>query len=181
MRRRRYDRNVDMTGTPGMTETPWANRDDLRITAVRAIVTAPEGIPLVVVRVDTTDAGLYGLGCATFTQRYPAVVATLDEFVAPQVIGRHPSDIEDLTRTVHYSSYWRDGPVLNNALSGLDMALWDIAGKRFGVPVYELLGGRVRAAATTYSHASGRRVEDTIERAAELMAQGWSQDRKSVV
>jgi mannonate dehydratase len=78
---------------------------------------------------------------------------------------------------VHYSSYWRSGPVLNNALSGLDMALWDIAGKRLGVPVYELLGGRVRAAAATYLHASGRRIEDTIEHAAAIMARGWTHVR----
>lgn len=157
--------------------SPWVDRDGLRIASVRAIVTAPEGIPLVVVRVDTSDDGLSGLGCATFTQRYTAVVDAVDRFVAPQVIGRHPADIEDLTRAIHYSSYWRDGPVLNNALSGLDMALWDIAGKRLGVPVYELLGGRVRAAAQTYSHASGRGVEDTIEHAAAIVAQGWTHVR----
>jgi mannonate dehydratase len=116
-----------------MTQSPWTDRDDLRITSVRAIVTAPEGIPLVVVKVETSDDGLYGLGCATFTQRWPAVVAAVDQCVAPLVIGRHPADIEDLTRAVYYSSYWRNGPVLNNALSGLDMALWDIAGKRHGV------------------------------------------------
>ena len=51
---------------------------------------------------------------------------------APLVVGRHPADIEDITRLVHYSSYWRNGPVLNNALSGVDQALWDIAGKRAG-------------------------------------------------
>ncbi len=122
---------------------------------MNAIVTAPEGIPLVVVKVQTSDDGLYGLGCATFTQRFPAVVAAVDECVAPFAIGRHPADIEDLTRAVHYSSYWRNGPVLNNALSGLDMALWDIAGKRLGVPVYELLGGR-GARRRTHVPARGR-------------------------
>ncbi|HEY0871418.1 MAG TPA: enolase C-terminal domain-like protein [Acidothermaceae bacterium] len=165
-----------MTATPLLVE-PWANRDDLRITAVRAIVTAPEGIALVVVKVETSDDGLYGLGCATFTQRFPAVVAAVEQCVAPLVIGRHPADIEDLTRAVHHSSYWRNGPVLNNALSGLDMALWDIAGKRLGVPVYELLGGRVRAAAQTYLHAAGHTVEETIEHAATIIARGWTHVR----
>ena len=64
-------------------------------------------------------------------------------------------DIEDITRLIHYSSYWRNGPVLNNALSGVDQALWDIAGKRAGLPVYELLGGRSRSAVEVYSHAAG--------------------------
>ncbi len=152
---------------------PWPHADDVRITSVRSIVTAPEGVPLVVVRVDTTDDGLYGLGCATFTQRFSAVVESVDQYVAPLVRGRHPADIEDLTRMVRHSSYWRDGPVLNNALSGLDMALWDIAGKRAGVPVHELLGGRVRAAAATYLHASGRDVEETLDSATKIIEAGW--------
>jgi mannonate dehydratase len=104
---------------------PWPGRDKLRVSAVRAFVTAPEGLPLEVVRVDTSEPGLYGLGCATFTQRYAAVAAAVDEHVGPLVIGRHPADIEDITRLIHYSSYWRNGPVLNNALSGVDQALWD--------------------------------------------------------
>jgi mannonate dehydratase len=155
------------------TQAPWPSRDPLSITGVRAIVTAPEGIPLVVVRVDTSDPGLYGLGCATFTQRFHAVVAAVESHVAPLLIGRHPADIEDINRLVHLSSYWRNGPVLNNALSGVDMALWDIAGKRAGMPVYELLGGRVRAAADTYLHATGESIADTLEHAASLVAAGY--------
>jgi mannonate dehydratase len=159
-----------------VTTAPWPARDGLRITGVRPIVTAPDGIALVVVRVDTSEPGLYGLGCATFTQRYAAVAAVV-EHLAPLVTGRHPADIEDLTRMVHYSSYWRGGPVLNSALSGLDMALWDIAGKRAGMPVYELLGGRVRAAALTYRHASGGTVEETLETAGAIMSEGWTHVR----
>lgn len=154
------------------TQAPWPGRDKLTITAVRAIVTAPEGIPLVVVRVDTSEPGLYGLGCATFTQRFHAVAATVDQHVAPMLIGRHPADIEDINRLVHLSSYWRNGPVLNNALSGVDQALWDIAGKRAGMPVYELLGGRVRAAADTYLHAAGATVDETLEDAQRLLESG---------
>src|ERR1700677_4237724 len=146
---------------------PWPGRDKLRVTAVRAFVTAPEGAPLVVVRVDTSEPGLYGLGCATFTQRYAAVAAAVDEHVGPLVVGRHPAAIEDITRLIHYSSYWRNGPVLNNALSGVDQALWDIMGKRAGLPVYELLGGRVRSAVEVYSHAAGATIPETLDRAEE--------------
>jgi len=155
------------------TQAPWPGRDRLAITSVRAIVTAPEGIALVVVRVDTSEPGLYGLGCATFTQRFHAVAATVDQHVAPMLVGRHPADIEDINRLVHLSSYWRNGPVLNNALSGVDQALWDIAGKRAGMPVYELLGGRVRAGADTYLHAAGASIMDTIEHAQSLTGQGY--------
>ncbi|HTI24793.1 MAG TPA: hypothetical protein VL652_27605, partial [Kutzneria sp.] len=133
-----------MTGLPEVLP-PWEPRDSVRVTGVRAIVTAPEGIPLVVVRVDTSEPGLYGLGCATFTQRFAAVAAAVDEHMGPLVIGRSPADIEDITRLIHYSAYWRNGPVLNNALSGIDQALWDIMGKRAGMPVHELLGGRSRS------------------------------------
>jgi mannonate dehydratase len=159
---------------------PWAARDDVRITGVRAIVTAPERVPLVVVRVDTSEPGLYGLGCATFTQRFAAVAATITEHVAPLVIGRSPADIEDITRLIHYSSYWRSGPVLNNALSGIDQALWDIAGKRAGMPVYELLGGRSRAAVEAYSHAEGATIDDALTNAEELLAAGFRNVRLQV-
>jgi mannonate dehydratase len=164
---------LDDTGALPQATPPWTPRDALRITAVRAVVTAPEGIPLVVVRVETSDPGLHGLGCATFTQRYAAVAAAVEEHVGPLVVGRHPADIEDITRLVHYSSYWRGGPVLNNALSGIDQALWDIAGKRAGLPVYELLGGRSRAAVEVYSHAGGATVEETLDEAEALRAKGY--------
>jgi mannonate dehydratase len=111
------DRLLDDSGALPAARPPWSPRDDLRVRSVRAIVTAPEGLPLVVVPVETSDDGLFGLGCATFTQRYEAVVAALRDHVAPLVIGRHPADVEDITRLVHLSSYWRHGPVLNNALS----------------------------------------------------------------
>ncbi|TCO49941.1 mannonate dehydratase [Kribbella antiqua] len=159
---------------------PWTGRDKLRITRVRPIVTAPEGIPLVVVRVDTSDDGLYGLGCATFTQRFAAVAAAVTEHVAPLAIGRHPADIEDITRLVHYSSYWRGGPVLNNALSGLDQALWDIAGKRAGMPVYELIGGRSRAGVEVYTHAAGPSIDVTLDQAEQLRAAGYRNIRLQV-
>ncbi|MGW3954848.1 enolase C-terminal domain-like protein [Streptomyces sp. NPDC004752] len=167
------DRLLDATGALPQASPPWTHRDRLRITRVRAIVTAPEGMPLVVVRVDTSDDGLHGLGCATFTQRYEAVVAAVDKHVAPLVIGRHPADIEDITRLVHYSSYWRNGPVLNNALSGVDQALWDIAGKRAGLPVHELLGGRSRAAVEVYTHAAAPTIEATLDQAEEFIARGY--------
>ena len=159
---------------------PWPGRDNLRVSAVRAFVTAPEGVPLVVVRVETSEPGLYGLGCATFTQRYAAVAAAVDEHVGPLAVGRHPADIEDITRLIHYSSYWRNGPVLNNALSGLDQALWDLAGKRAGMPVYELLGGRSRAAVEVYSHAAGRTIEESLDGAEQLMSEGYRNVRLQV-
>jgi mannonate dehydratase len=162
------------------TQAPWPARDRLRIERVRAVVTAPEGWPLVVVKVDTSDDGLSGLGCATFTTRYDAVAAAVDTHLAPLVAGRNPADIEDITRMARFSSYWRNGPVLNNALSGLDMALWDIAGKRAGMPAYELLGGRVRAAAQLYTHACGATIAETLDQAGAYLAEGYRHVRLQV-
>ncbi|MGI8869911.1 MAG: enolase C-terminal domain-like protein, partial [Mycobacteriales bacterium] len=151
---------------------PWPHRDNLQISAVRPIVTAPEGIPLVVVLVETSEPGLTGLGCATFTQRWRAVAGAVEHLV-PLAVGRHPGDIEDITRLVRFSSYWRGGPVLENALSGLDMALWDIAGKRAGLPVHDLVGGRMRAGVPLYAHAAAGTIEETIEKAQALVAAGY--------
>jgi len=137
----------------------------LTITDVKTILTAPAGIRLVVVKVVTNEPGLYGLGCATFTQRARAVETAVDKYLKPSLIGKNPLAIEDTWQSVFLSSYWRNGPVLGNALSGVDMALWDILGKRTGVPVYQLFGGKCRKAVETYRHASGNtfaEVEKTV-------------------
>src|SRR5438105_5333863 len=73
---------------------------------------------------------------------------------------------------MYNSSYWRNGPVLNNAISGIDQALWDIKGRQAGMPVYELLGGKCRRGAMIYSHASGREISETLDQARKIMARG---------
>jgi len=145
----------------------------LTIRAIRTILTAPRGLRLVVVKVETSEPGLYGLGCATFTQRHLAVRAAIDDYLAPLLIGRDPQRIEDIWQTMHVNSYWRNGPVLNNALSGIDMALWDIKGKLAGLPVYQLLGGKCREAAAVYRHADGRDPSEVAEKVQAFMDEGY--------
>jgi mannonate dehydratase len=144
----------------------------ITITNVRTILTAPETIPLVVVKIETSEPGLYGLGCATFTQRYLAVATAVDQYLAPYLIGKDVANIEDIWQTCQVNGYWRNGPITNNALSGVDMALWDIKGKVAGMPVYDLLGGKARAGAAVYRHADGKSLSEVEENVRKYMEQG---------
>jgi len=107
-------------------------------------------------------------------------VTYVEEHLARLVVGRYPGDIGDLVRLAKFSSYWREGPVGNNAISGLDEALWDIAGKRAGRPVHELLGGKVRAAADTYVHSAGADIEHAVAAAQQKVEAGWRHVRMQV-
>ena len=145
---------------------------DLKIVAVRAFVTQPQRARLCVVKALTNRDGLYGLGCATFTQRHLAVKAALDYHLGPLVVGRDPREIEDIWQCAMVNGYWRNGPVLNSAVGGIDMALWDIKGKLAGMPCYELWGGKCRPGATVYRHADGREPQEVADRARALVAEG---------
>jgi mannonate dehydratase len=146
---------------------------EIKITNIKTILTAPDGIRLVVVKVETSEPCLYGVGCASYTTRPLAVATAIEQYLKPFLLGRDPNDIEDIFQSSHLSGYWRGGPVLNNALSGIDMALWDLKGKRANMPVYQLLGGKVRKAVPVYSHASGRDFEEVEEQVVRLEEQGF--------
>jgi len=152
----------------------------VKISDIKTILTAPNGIRLVVVKVETTEAGLVGWGCATFTQRALVVQTALEQYLRPFLIGRNVDEIEDIWQSSYVSSYWRNGPVLFNAMSGVDIALWDIKAKRAGMPLYQLLGGKVRQGADCYFHASGNTFSEVEDNARRAMEQGFRHVRVQV-
>jgi mannonate dehydratase len=144
-----------------------------RIKDIRVIECEPSGARLSVVEITTDQAGLYGYGCATFTQRADLVKPAVELYLKPLLLNRTTDRIEDIWQTCYDSSYWKNGPVLNNAISGIDQALWDIKGRQAGLPVYQLAGGKCREAVDTYVHAGGADIHAVVEDAKRFVGQGF--------
>lgn len=145
----------------------------ITIRDVKVILTKPGRSRLAVVKIETSEPGLYGLGCATFTQRIFAVKAAIEHHFKDFLIGRDVDRIEEIWNMAMVHGYWRNGPVLNNAISGIDQALWDIKGKRANMPLYQLLGGKSREAAAVYVHADGRDPQEVEDNVRKYMEQGF--------
>lgn len=160
-------------GAAGETPSYARGMAPVTIRDVKAIATAPNRANLIVVKIETSEPGLYGLGCATFTQRAGAVVTAIEKYLKPFCIGKDVDNIEDMWNSFYIDSYWRNGPVLNNALSGMDQALWDIKGKRANMPVFQLLGGRSRFAVPAYVGAGGATPEEVAADVQRRMDQGF--------
>src|SRR5580765_3472967 len=151
-----------------------------KIKDVSVIECQPAGVRLTVVKITTDQDGLYGYGCATFTQRADLVKPAVERYLKPFLIGKTTDRIEDIWQSCYDSSYWKNGPVLNNAISGIDQALWDIKGRQAGMPVYQLAGGKCREAADTYAHASGNEIQQCVDMAKGFMQQGFRNIRIQV-
>jgi mannonate dehydratase len=144
------------------------------------IESQPAGVRLTVVKVTTDQDGLYGYGCATFTQRADLVKPAVEKYLKPFLLNKTTDRIEGIWQSCYDSSYWKNGPVLNTAISGIDMALWDIKGRQAGMPVYQLVGGKCREAADIYGHADGPDYKDVVEAAKRYLAQGFRNVRVQV-
>lgn len=139
---------------------------------IQVFLTAPDGQNLVAVKVLTNQPGLYGLGCGTQAYRATAVREVILHDLKPVLLGRDASRIEDLWQLMNVNGYWRQGPVNNNAMAGVDMALWDIKAKMAGMPLYDLLGGKCPERVTAYLHCNAATTEEVIAKTEKAIASG---------
>jgi mannonate dehydratase len=111
------------------------------------------GASNMLVKVITDQAGLYGYGDASLCFRSKAVRVMIEDYFKPLLLGKPADRIEQIWRLLYLSSYYKNDQIQNTAISGICDALWDIKGRQFGVPVYQLVGGKCREAAEIYMHA----------------------------
>ena len=155
--------------------------DPVKITAINTRVVNAEMRNWVFVKVETDEPGLFGWGEATLEWKTRAVVGAIED-LAPLLIGRDPRDIEQAYRAMTKQSFWRLGAIGMSAVSGIELALWDILGKHLNVPVWRLLGGKVRDKVGVYTHLGmgdmravyeTNDVEPLVERAREVVDLGY--------
>jgi mannonate dehydratase len=140
--------------------------------AMTEVLVASPGRNFVTLRI-TTDDGLTGLGDATLNGRELAVAAYLRDHVAPLLLGRDASRIEDTWQYLYRGAYWRRGPVTMAAIAAVDTALWDIKAQAADTPLYQLLGGRSRDGLLAYGHASGMDLPELFDSIHEHLEEGY--------
>ncbi|MGA0587794.1 galactonate dehydratase [Dyella sp. KRB-257] len=124
------------------------------------------------VRIET-DAGISGWGEPVVEGRAQTVAAAVEE-LSDYLVGQDPRRVEDLWNVMYRGGFYRGGPILMSAIAGIDQALWDIKGRALGVPVHELLGGRVRERIRVYSWIGGDRPADTAAAAKAAVERGFT-------
>ncbi|HZQ05638.1 MAG TPA: D-galactonate dehydratase family protein [Anaerolineae bacterium] len=149
----------------------------MKITRVKPLLTCPQR-NYIFVKIET-DEGVYGWGEASLNWSEYEVMTRLEQ-LAPLLIGQDPTRIEDLWHFLYARTYWHGGPINMAALAGIDMALWDILGKRAGLPLYQLLGGKSREGVLVYNHAIADSFEETAEQVQGYIEQGYKVVRAQV-
>ncbi len=148
-----------------LQDAPIRPRDPLKITRLETFPVKPRWLFLKI----HTNAGITGLGEPILEGRAETCAAAVKE-IEPYLIGKDPRAVVHHWQAIYRHAFYRGGPVLTSALSGIDMALWDIKGKALGVPVYELLGGPTRTRVRVYAHAS----VNNPDRVGEAIRQGFT-------
>ena len=146
---------------------PISPKDKIKITKLETILVKPRWMFLKI----HTDAGIVGLG-EPITEGRALTCATAVQEIAPYLVGKDPRAVVHHWQAIYRHAFYRGGPILTSALSGIDQALWDIKGKAFGVPVYELLGGPTRNKVRVYAHV--QRAGSLEQGLREAMAKGFT-------
>jgi galactonate dehydratase len=120
-----------------------------------------------------TDEGITGWGEAVIEGKASTVMACVNE-MEEYLIGKDPTFIEDIWNILYRGAFYRGGPIIMSAIAGIDQALWDIKGKKLGVPVHELIGGKCRDKIKVYCWVGGDRPSDVAKSAREKMDEGFS-------
>ncbi|MFN7210453.1 MAG: galactonate dehydratase [Aggregatilineales bacterium] len=141
----------------------------MKITGIELFKVPPRWLFLKV----STDEGIAGWGEPIVEGHADTVEAAVRE-AAEYLIGRDPDRIEDIWQTLYRARFYRGGAILLSAMAGIDQALWDIKGKRYGAPIYQLLGGAVRDQVRVYTWIGGDRPSDVVAAAEEKAAQGFT-------
>ncbi len=158
---------------------------ELRITKVEVITAAlgraPGAAPnCPVVKISTSEPGLVGWGNGALSGGELTIQTMIEQHLAPRLIGADPDRVEDTWQMFQRSTYWRSGRVLAGAMAAIDVALWDIKGKRAGLPLYSLLGGKCRDKILCYGHAAGATIEDAVQSVLAHKERGYRAIRAQV-
>jgi L-alanine-DL-glutamate epimerase-like enolase superfamily enzyme len=144
----------------------------MKITDLKTFLVGMSGHNVLLVKIETDD-GLYGIGEASLAGREQGVLGVLRHF-RELLVGRDPARTEDIWQNLYRNTFWRGGPVLLSAISGVDIALWDLKGRRLGAPLYDLLGGRTRERVRVYTHVDGASDEECCQRALAAVERGYT-------
>ena len=163
------------TEPAGAGPVPLGRGLNLKITGIETFIVDCYRTNWVFVEIHTNQ-GIVGVGEGSIEYREPTVCQAIDE-LSRILLGADPFAIEGLHLLMQRESYWWSGPILSTAISAVELALWDIKGKALGVPVYQLLGGKIRDRINVYANswfAGAKTIEQFAEKAATTVAQGFT-------
>ena len=144
-----FDRAAAAAQERAGNDAPISPKDNLKVTKLETILVKPRWLFLKV----HTNAGIVGLG-EPITEGRALTCAEAVREIEPYLIGKDPRRVVHHWQAIYRHAFYRGGPILTSALSGIDQALWDIKGKALGVPIYELLGGPTRERVRVYAHGN---------------------------
>src|SRR5579885_2494547 len=156
-------------GGAAAKDPPIDPKGPLKITRLETFLVKPRWLFLKV----HTDAGIIGLGEPILEGRARTCAAAVKE-IEPYLIGKDPRQVVHHWQAIYRHAFYRGGPILTSALSGIDQALWDLKGKALGVPVYELLGGPTRERVRVYRHLAGATASELVESGLRWREQGFT-------